>query len=128
MKSIVKALGVAGIAACFATAAAAGGFSFGSAGGNQGKWAYGDGAAFGGAEVSGFHGGSTYSESYGDSATSKSSCHYCADTTTAHAASGNQSGFSGFGIGHAQSHSGAVAGSGVGDGYGFKLGDFNKGN
>jgi hypothetical protein len=132
MKSIVKALSVAGIAACFATAAMAGGFSFGSAGGNAGKWAYGDGAAFGGAEVNSYYGGQTWSESGAGSETTKSSCYYCggySSSTSAEAGSFNESGFStSYGSGHAQSHSSAVAGSGVGFGLGFKTGDFNTGN
>ncbi|MBN2301378.1 MAG: hypothetical protein JXN60_02550 [Lentisphaerae bacterium] len=121
---IVHILGAAVLSAVVSTSAFAGGFDFKSAGGNTGKWAYGDAASFGGAEANG-KSGETYSESGANTETSLKHG-YFGTTTSSSSGSGNLSQFtSTYGSGHAQSHSSAVAGSGVGTGAGFKFGDFN---
>jgi hypothetical protein len=61
----MKRITMIAAAAAFAlasTSAMAGGFKYGSAGGNFGKWAYGDGAAGGDAKIVGLGYGETSSE------------------------------------------------------------------
>lgn len=103
-----------------ATPAAAGGFSFGSLGGNLGTWAYGDGAAFGGADGKCIKSCKSTSESL---TSSDSYAGYYKSGNTSYA--GNVSSFSGYGVGQVQSHSGAVSGSGAGAGIGGKIGSFS---
>jgi len=120
----MKRIAMIAAAAAFAlasTSAMAGGFKYGSAGGNFGKWAYGDGAAGGDAKIVGLGYGETSSESYAGSETKKN-FGYGGYGTSAVAESGNRSSFKGIGIGYAQSGSSAVAGSGIGHGFGFKAG------
>lgn len=122
----MKRIGMIAAAAVFAvasTSAMAGGFKYGSAGGNFGKWAYGDGAAGGDAKIIGLGYGKTSSESYAGSETRRTW-----KGTSAVAESGNRSSFKGFGIGTAQSGSSAVAGSGIGYGMGFKSGGVGGGH
>jgi hypothetical protein len=118
MKTVRLATAAAALA-LLATPAAAGGFSFGSLGGNLGNWAYGDGAGFGGAEGGCIGHCTSSSESL---TSSDSYVGYTASGNTSYG--GNTSSFSGYGVGHVQSHSGAVSGSGAGAGIGFKLGGF----
>jgi len=121
----MKRIGMIAAAAVFAvasTSAMAGGFKYGSAGGNFGKWSYGDGAAGGDAKIIGLGFGETSSESYAGSDTKRTW-----KGTSAVAESGNRSSFKGFGVGTAQSGSSAVAGSGIGSGFGFKAGGVGGG-
>lgn len=105
--------------AVVSTSAHAGGFRYKSKGGNWGSWAYSDGAAGGDAKAFGKYEGETSSESY---ALSENFRYH--DGTGSRAESGNQSKFEveGYGMGWAHSGSSAVAGSGIGDGSGFKRG------
>ena len=102
-----------------AAPATAGGFSFGSLGGNLGTWSYGDGAAFGGAAgvciiaCASSSTSLTGSQSYAGGGVSGNT-----------SGAANVSTFQGLGVGHVQSHSGAVSGSGAGIGIGGKLGTF----
>lgn len=101
-----------------ATAANAGGFRYGSAGGNFGNWAYSDAASGGTAKVSGWQSGSTSNESYAETHNYRGY-----KTAGSSASTGNMSQFqTKFGMGSATSGSSAVAGSGLGKGLGFKLG------
>lgn len=126
MKRIAMIAAVAAFALA-STSAMAGGFKYGSAGGNFGKWAYGDGAAGGDAKIVGLGYGETSSESYAGSQTNKS-FGYGGYGTSAMAESGNRSSFKGLGVGYAQSGSSAVAGSGIGHGFGFKVGGVGGGH
>ena len=134
---LVRIMAIAALAVGVSTAAQAGGYSFQSIGGNLGKWAYGDAAAHGDATVSGYKEGYTYSGSDASTETKKEAeikgnCGYCGSgeikvekKTTSNSTAYNEAGFSTYyGSGTAQSHSGAVAGSGVGVGAGFKAGNF----
>jgi hypothetical protein len=134
---LVRIMAIAALAAGVSTAAQAGGYSFQSIGGNLGKWAYGDAAAHGDAQVYGYDNGYTYSGSDASTETKKETeikgnCGYCGSgevkvekKTTSDSYAYNEAGFSTYyGEGSAQSHSGAVAGSGVGAGIGFKAGNF----
>jgi len=139
---LVRIMAIAALAAGVSTAAQAGGYSFQSIGGNLGKWAYGDAAAHGDATVNGRKTGGTYSRSYAHnkaktkhkiSGNVSIGCGFCVSgniqqTKKAEdkAYSHNYSGFSApyGGLGSAQSHSGAVAGSGAGHGDGYKFGSF----
>lgn len=125
----MKRIAMIAAAAAFAlasTSAMAGGFKYGSVGGNFGKWAFADGAAGGDAKIVGLGHGETLSESYAGSQTTKT-YGYGSLGTSAMAESGNRSSFSGYGLGHAQSGSSAVAGSGIGHGFGFKKGHVGSG-
>jgi hypothetical protein len=116
---VAKYVAVIAAAACLSTSAMAGGFSFTSAGGNLGKWAYSDAASFGGAECIGIKSCATTS---GGAAESYSQIGRKSAYSTSNG--GNSSAAEGYGLVSAQSHSGAVAGSGVGNGFGFKAGSF----
>ncbi|MFP4538077.1 MAG: hypothetical protein ACLFPA_07215 [Dichotomicrobium sp.] len=130
--NLVRIMAIAALATSVSTAAYAGGYSFQSVGGNFGKWAYGDAAANGEAKVHGYKSGETYSESIAETDTRKSfgvtrkqSNTKFEKKTSSQSYGGNVSGFTTeYGMGSAQSHSGAVAGSGVGTGAGFKIGNF----
>jgi hypothetical protein len=121
---LVRIMAIAALAAGVSTAAQAGGYSFQSIGGNLGKWAYGDAAAHGDAKVSGYDYGYTESQSYADTETKKEHRDY-KKKSSSYSSAGNYATFEVYGgEGSAQSHSGAVAGSGVGAGIGFKAGNF----
>jgi hypothetical protein len=109
-----------------ATSATAGGFSYGSLGGNFGNWSYGDAAAGGSAYVSGKFGGQTTSESYATVVQNSGTKKKWGNTTNysfSSSQAGNQSSFSSkWGGGYAHSGSSAVAGGGTGFGIGGKIG------
>ncbi|RIA47494.1 hypothetical protein [Dichotomicrobium thermohalophilum] len=138
---IVRIVAIAALAAGVSTAAQAGGYSFQSVGFNYGKGAYGDAGAHGDAKLKyGKDYGKTWSKTDAYSTTTKvhetnKDCNRCgkknkngefeAWTTMAQSGSINRSGFeTDYGHGSAQSHSSAVAGSGVGAFLGFKAGNF----
>lgn len=127
MKSFVKVLGLAAVSACFATGAMAGGFEFESKLGVFGKAAYADSAAFGGATYKGSacqgNGCGTFS---GEQVSTETAIKkdWSTSKTTAYGSSGHQAGCIGSGSCEAQSHSGSVAGSLIGFGFGSKSGSF----
>lgn len=122
---LVRIMAIAALAAGVSTAAQAGGYSFQSISGNFGKFAYGDAAANGDAKVSGNNSGYTLSDSYAETTTKKNRPYGGKKKTSSASYGGNYSEFkTDYGSGTAQSHSGAVASSGVGVGVGFKIGNF----
>jgi len=129
----MKRIAMIAAAAAFAlasTSALAGGFKYGSVGGNVGTWTYGDAAAGGDAKIIGLGYGKTSSESYAGSDSTKTygfGYKSVGKSVGTYSASGNRSSFKGFGIGYAQSGSSAVAGSGIGHGFGFKAGSVGVG-
>lgn len=110
------------VLALSASTALAGGFSYGSTGGNRGSWSYTDGAAGGNSGIVGIGYGQTGSHSY--AGTNNEANRYGA---YGNAWSGNTSYFKGYGIGYATSGSSAVSGSGVGYGSGYKAGGIKIG-
>ncbi len=111
----------AAVLALTATSASAGGFKYGSHGGNYGKFSNINGGSFGGAKFSGYGHGNTSSETYIDVKAYKG--YYSAG---AYGNTGNQSSFKGYGHGTAHSQSGLSASAGVGYGKGGQHGGFAK--
>lgn len=113
-KTVVAAVAVLVLAS---SAAHAGGFRYGSAGGNLGNWSYSDAYAGGSANAYGFGIGETYSASNSERFANESW-----NGNTSGARSLNESGFRTRGFGSAHSSSSALAGGGTGAGIGFKIG------
>ncbi len=120
----------AAVLALTATSASAGGFKYGSLGGNYGTFANINGGSFGSAKVSSYgkrcrkgcrSGGSTSSETYLEIKSYKTY-----NSAGAYGSTGNQSSFKGFGRGTAHSQSGLTASAGVGYGIGGQIGGFKK--
>ncbi len=138
--NIVRIVAIAALAAGVSTAAQAGGFEYGSAGGNHGNWAYADSVSAGDAKVHGGYYGSTYSGGDALSVTGEAAAGLAcirigcgsaggaalgAKVTGAYTAGENYSEFyADYGYGSAQSHTGSYAGSGAGRGDGYKSGYF----
>ncbi len=116
---IVSVLTVAATLALASTAASAGGFKYGSVGGNLGTFSNINGSAFGSAKTHSYYGGHTSSESYIEVKAWKGY-----GSAGAHGSTGNQSSFKGYGEAHSQS--GISASAGAGYGIGGQFGGFKK--
>lgn len=128
MKGLVKVLGLAAISTCVATAAMAGGFEFESKLGVFGKAAYADSAAFGGATYDGKackDGCGTFSGETVATETAIKKGWGGTTKTSSYGTSDHVAGCIGDGKCEAQSHSGSVAGSLIGAGFGGKSGSFS---
>lgn len=117
---IVSVLTVVATLALASTAASAGGFKYGSIGGNFGTFSNINGGSFGGAKSHSYYGGgSTSSETYIDVKAWKGY-----GSAGASGSTGNQSSFTGYGEAHSQS--GLTASAGAGYGVGGQFGGFKK--
>ncbi len=135
---IVGILAAAAALALTATAASAGGFKYGSLGGNHGTYANVGVASFGSAKITsgrshghkkyrskkkwgGNSGGKAYSDTYVDVNVYKRK-----HSAGIYGSTGTKSGFKGSGRGEAHAQSGISGSAGIGSGFGGHIGGFKK--